>query len=70
MVNRCLIVVFALICSFGLFAIDLRDVDVFIGSVEPGHATPAAASPFGMVQAGPDTSPTERRFESGQVPEK
>ena len=31
-------------------------VDVFIGTAGLGHVTPAAAYPFGMVQAGPDTS--------------
>ena len=42
-------------------------VNVFIGSVEPGHVTPAAAAPFGMVQAGPDTSPTEDRYSPGKA---
>jgi len=41
--------------------------NVFIGSVEPGHVTPAAAVPFGMVQAGPDTSPTAAKFEPGKA---
>ena len=67
MINKRLIVVVALMCSYCLFAIDPGDVDVFIGSVEPGHATPAAVSPFGMVQAGPDTSLTERRFDPGKA---
>lgn len=31
-------------------------VNVFIGTSGLGHATPAATVPFGMVQAGPDTS--------------
>lgn len=31
-------------------------VNVFIGTSGLGHVTPAAAYPFGMIQAGPDTS--------------
>ena len=34
----------------------------FIGTAGLGHITPAAASPFGMVQAGPDTSAKPDRF--------
>ena len=30
-------------------------VDPFVGTTATGHTTPAAAYPFGMVQAGPDT---------------
>ena len=30
-------------------------VDPFIGTTATGHTTPAAAYPFGMVQAGPTT---------------
>ena len=33
-----------------------QDVDVFIGSEGLGHVWPAAAAPFGLVQAGPDTA--------------
>ena len=33
----------------------LAYVDPFIGTAGNGHTTPAAAYPFGMVQAGPDT---------------
>ena len=32
-----------------------RHVDVFIGTGDHGHTTPAATRPFGMVQLGPDT---------------
>ena len=35
---------------------DLADyVDPFVGTSSTGHTTPAAALPFGLVQAGPDT---------------
>jgi len=34
----------------------------FIGTAGLGHVTPAAAFPFGMVQAGPDTSAKPGRF--------
>jgi len=37
-------------------------VDVFIGTAGLGHVTPAATAPFGMVQAGPDTSSKSNKF--------
>ena len=39
-----------------------KTTDVFIGSAGLGHVTPAAAYPFGMVQAGPDTSAKPDHF--------
>ena len=36
--------------------------DVFVGTQGVGHVTPAAAFPFGMIQAGPDTSASPDRF--------
>lgn len=42
-------------------------VNIFIGTVEPGHATPAATWPFGMVQAGPDTSAKQEAFVPGKA---
>ena len=36
--------------------------DLFIGTQGLGHVSPAAAWPFGMVQAGPDTSPRADRY--------
>ena len=39
-------------------------VDVFVGTAELGHLTPAAACPFGFVQAGPDTSERPDKFVS------
>ena len=36
--------------------------DLFIGTQGLGHVSPAAAWPFGMVQAGPDTSKTPERY--------
>ena len=41
---------------------DADGPDVFIGTSGLGHMTPAAASPFGAVQAGPDTSERPDRF--------
>ena len=38
--------------------------DVFIGTSGLGHVSPAAAYPFGMVQAGPDTSARPEKFVS------
>ena len=38
--------------------------NVFIGTSGLGHATPAATVPFGMVQAGPDTSAKGEKFVS------
>ena len=35
----------------------------FIGTAGLGHITPAAAWPFGMVQAGPDTSEKPDRYQ-------
>ena len=43
----------------------LDDVDVFIGTAGSAHTTPAAACPFGMVQAGPDTGTCDWRYCSG-----
>ena len=37
--------------------------DLFIGSEGLGHVSPAAAWPFGMVQAGPDTSRTNAWYQ-------
>ena len=43
-------------CACGATETDLAGyVDPFIGTDGPGHTYPAAARPFGMVQAGPDT---------------
>ena len=42
--------------SLGAVAGGAQVADVFVGSGGVGHTTPAAAAPFGMVQAGPDTS--------------
>ena len=41
--------------------------NVFIGTDGKGNTTPAACVPFGMVQAGPDTSPSPDRFEPGKA---
>ena len=38
--------------------------DLFVGSQGLGHVSPAAAWPFGMVQAGPDTAKTADRYVS------
>ena len=62
---RYAIAVSAMAMAFGAFA--ASDVNIFIGSVEPGHVTPAATFPFGMVQAGPDTSPVPDRFVPGKA---
>ena len=52
--------IFAVAVAFWGAAVALGDicnaVDPFIGSAGLGHVTPAACAPFGMVQAGPDTS--------------
>lgn len=37
-------------------------VDVFIGTAGLGHVSPAACAPFGLVQAGPDTSASPDRY--------
>ena len=42
----------------------LATPDVFIGTSGLGHVSPAAAYPFGMVQAGPDTSARPEKFVS------
>ena len=44
-----------------------NDADIFVGTVDPGHATPAATAPFGMIQAGPDTSSSPDRFIPGKT---
>ena len=45
---------------------DLADfVDPFVGTAGTGHTTPAAAFPFGMVQAGPTTGTLSWRYCSG-----
>ena len=43
---------------------DFRAVDAFIGTGGVGHMSPAATCPFGMVQAGPDTSASPDRYAS------
>lgn len=40
--------------------------NVFIGTDGKGNATPAACVPFGMVQAGPDTSPRASEYAYGK----
>ena len=40
-------------------------VDPFVGTAATGHTTPAAAYPFGMVQAGPDTGTLTWKYCSG-----
>ena len=40
-------------------------VDPFIGSAGTGHTTPAAAQPFGIIQAGPDTGLNDWKYCSG-----
>ena len=52
----------ALFCFSLMAGAEESPVDVFIGSAGLGHVTPAAASPFGMVQAGPDTSAKQEYF--------
>ncbi|MBQ0031616.1 MAG: GH92 family glycosyl hydrolase [bacterium] len=42
-----------------------RYVNVFTGTAATGHTTPAAACPFGMVQAGPDTGCNNWAYCSG-----
>jgi len=42
-----------------------RYVDVFTGTAATGHTTPAAAVPFGMVQAGPDSGNFDWAYCSG-----
>ena len=42
-----------------------RHVDVFTGTAATGHTTPAAAVPFGMVQAGPDSGKYNWAYCSG-----
>ena len=54
----------ALIC--GAACADLCDyADPFVGSSGLGHTTPAACVPFGMVQAGPDTSQDPNAYKGG-----
>ena len=53
-------IVFAGVTAMALAA--FGEVDVFIGTAGFGHMSPAAASPFGLVQAGPDTSERPDRF--------
>ena len=45
----------------------VRFVNPFIGTVGSGHCTPAAARPFGLVQAGPDTAPMEASGYNGKA---
>ena len=40
-------------------------VDPFVGTTATGHTTPAAAYPFGMVQAGPTTGTITWQYCSG-----
>ena len=42
----------------------VKYVDVFTGTAATGHTTPAAAYPFGMVQAGPDTGTGDSKWSS------
>ena len=56
------LVVFACETAVVARAQNAVDVDPFIGISGLGHVTPAAAAPFGMVQAGPDTSGNPDRF--------
>ena len=42
----------------------LAAVDLFIGTQGLGNVTPAAAYPFGLVQAGPDTSASRDEFKT------
>ena len=37
-------------------------VDVFVGTAGLGHVSPAACAPFGLVQAGPDTSASSEKY--------
>jgi predicted alpha-1,2-mannosidase len=42
-----------------------RNVNPFIGCADNGHCTPAACTPFGLVQAGPDTGNRSWRYCGG-----
>ena len=48
----------------GCFAAEATQPDLFIGTRGLGHVSPAAAHPFGLVQAGPDTSAKRGPFVS------
>ena len=48
----------------------LAAVDLFIGTQGLGNVTLAAAYPFGLVQAGPDTSASRCEFKYDKVPGK
>ena len=54
---------FLLIAALALSPADY--VDVFVGTEATGHTTPAAAYPFGLVQAGPDTGNFSWDYTSG-----
>lgn len=51
---------------FLLVSLFLSAGSVFVGTDGVGNTTPAATAPFGMVQAGPDTSSSASRFEFGK----
>ena len=46
-------------------AVGMAEADPFIGTGGLGHVTPAACVPFGMVQAGPDTSKERGPYRGG-----
>ena len=55
-----------LVLSAAVVRADLCDfVDPFVGTTATGHTTPAAAYPFGMVQAGPTTGTITWQYCSG-----
>ena len=54
---------FGVFC-LGCFAAEAVQPDLFIGTRGLGHVSPAAAYPFGLVQAGPDTSAERGPFVS------
>ena len=73
--GMCLLITFVLgVSALPVFASDLTgSVNCFIGTGGDGHCFPAAAYPFGLVQAGPDTGNgswgycSGYRYEDGQI---
>lgn len=58
--------IFAVVAPLFVLGVDCdaaarETADVFIGTSGLGHLTPAATYPFGAVQAGPDTSESEKK---------
>ena len=59
------LVVVGALCASAAFCDFAAYVDPFVGTTATGHTTPAAAYPFGMVQAGPTTGTITWQYCSG-----